>query len=82
MSKLTIPASALIGTPLSSEELKSIIGGIQSAGLTCTCSFDGTSTSSIKDSLDACAAWCSAECHKEFKKGWVAQYSGMTVSGT
>lgn len=82
MSKLIIPAAELIGTPLTTEELKSIMGGSQSSGLTCKCSYAGKSTSSIQNSLDACANWCSGECHKESKTGWTATYAGMSVSGS
>lgn len=82
MSELIIPAAEIIGTPLTSEELKGILAGYQTKGLRCLCSYGETSTSSIKDSLDDCAGWCSSECHKNFETNWTATYGGITVKGS
>lgn len=81
MSKLIIPVAELIGTPLTPEELKTIIAGNQNGGLKCTCSFEGTTTTSIKNSMDECAGWCSNECHNKGKVNWSATYSGITKTG-
>lgn len=81
MSKLKIPAAELIGSPLTSNELKSIIAGYQNGGLKCLCSYDNKSTSSIQETMGACATWCSGKCHDEGKTSWTATYAGMTISG-
>ncbi len=82
MGKLIIPAAELIGTPLTQEELKNIIAGSQNSSLRCTCSYATKTTSSIQNSMDACAAWCSTACHNDNQTNWIATYAGMTISGS
>lgn len=75
MSKLIIPAAELIGTPLTTEELKSIMGGVIMAG-NCFCSYTRTgplfegapakhsTTMQTQTSAD-CETACKQECDND-----------------
>lgn len=69
MSKLPIPASALIGTPLSMEDLKQIIGG---STHTCFCTWKISDDTTKKEAptddvwtegmcVEQCASICAAD---------------------
>lgn len=67
MSKLPIPASALIGTPLSMEDLKQIVGGLNI--YTCSCTWKANESTTKEDfpkgeitSESDCIAACSGIC--------------------
>jgi len=68
MSKLTLPVNPLLGSPLTDEELKSIIGGQTDASRSCHCTYhyeggasgyDETAADSETVCREACAAACS-----------------------
>ena len=58
----------LMGTPLTEQELKSIIGGMNAVIRNCHCTFthgDGTTTSKDNDSIteeSACSTYCENQC--------------------
>lgn len=67
MSKLALPVAELLGSPLSSDELKSIVGG-NNTGINCICSWrwsDGTDNARryTVESEQECLNTCSAYCH-------------------
>ena len=65
MTKIKIPASAM-GTPLTEEELKSIVGGMTDDTNNCSCHIKyelGTSIIGVKAAdQETCKAKCSAMC--------------------
>lgn len=67
MKKIKI-SPILMGTPLTEQELKSIIGGITAVTRSCYCTFthgDGTITSKSNDNITdetACSMFCSNQC--------------------
>lgn len=84
MTKVKIPVSTM-GTPLTEEELKSIVGGRMDMSKTCYCTLsykDGTSkTSTIAvDSEERCKSKCQSrcdddtECDKMLEAKYVATY--------
>lgn len=69
MTKLSIPLSPQLGSPLTDEELKSIIGGQTDASRSCHCTFyyegGGTGSSTTEaDSESVCEKACEAACSK------------------
>lgn len=84
MTRVKIPVSTM-GTPLTEEELKSIVGGRMDKPNTCYCTLslkDGTSKTSIiaADSEEKCKlkcqSWCDddTECDKMLEVKYVATY--------
>ena len=84
MVKLKIPVSTM-GTPLTEEELKSIVGGRMDKPNTCYCTLslkDGTSNTSliaaasVEKSKLKCPSLCDAdtECDKMLEVKYVAHY--------
>jgi len=69
MSNLTLPVNPLLGSPLTDEELKSIIGGQTDASRSCTCTYhydggvSGTGRTEA-DSESVCKEACIAACSK------------------
>lgn len=67
MSKLIIPAAELIGTPLTTEELKGILAGRDSQTCMCTLKFSSdkpdykTEIHGVSDSA-SCASSCHEKC--------------------
>lgn len=52
MKKLQLPSFSLVGTPISEEELKGIIGGMTHTR-TCTCTFNQKNGEVISTSVEA-----------------------------
>lgn len=67
MKKIQI-TPAITGTPLTEQELKSIIGGISAVTRNCYCTYthgDGTVTSESNDNIteeNACSTFCANQC--------------------
>lgn len=69
MSKLIIPASAMLGAPLSDDEMKAILGGATTYSCSCKWKngegawrvFDVNHISSEGQCKAACASWCSSK---------------------
>lgn len=81
MSKLIIPAAELIGTPLTSEELKGILAGTLSDPV-CKCSYTlvgdpDPRSLTISDATDvaSCEAECASRCNENIAKK-CESYSG------
>lgn len=85
MKKIQITPK-LMGTPLTEQELKSIIGGINAVTRNCHCTFthgDGTVTSIDNGNITdegACSSFCASQCtdHEENCTQYTFQY---TVQG-
>lgn len=77
MSKLQMPKSSFIGTPLSEDELKAIVGGNVDVERTCICTFKDSSGNITKASMSADSELvCSEKCYNECAK------NGSCVSST
>lgn len=64
MSKLIIPAAELIGTPLTTEELKGILAGRDSQTCMCTLTYaNGNSDTPIEIHGVSDSASCASQCH-------------------
>lgn len=69
MSKLIIPASAMLGAPLSDDEMKAILGGATT--ISCSCKwlngkntwaqFEINHVVSESDCMGKCASWCASQ---------------------
>ena len=71
MTKIKIPVSTM-GTPLTEEELKSIVGGRMDMSKTCYCTLsykDGTSTTSTiaAENEEDCRSKCQDSCNNNSK---------------
>ena len=68
MAKLTIPAKSLLGTPLSADEMKQIVGGMGYSRV-CVCTFysNGEATASTQPNA-ANEASCSEGCDNYYKE--------------
>lgn len=66
MSKINLPASQMIGTPLTEEELKGIVGGfVHKTECLCTLHFKNGTNSTVSvdaQTSGACKTACKVEC--------------------
>lgn len=65
MSKLVIPASAMLGAPLSDDEMKAILGGATKYTCRCTLKFPGGAETSYEINGITTGAACRAACQKD-----------------